>query len=227
MIGRISMDGGRRIQCARESILDMPFLHVALPRNCRPRHVRRAGRLLAKAGVRRAVVPAGFPYWNILEKCGVGRVEPGDFCRACAAPIALAALADPASATVILRGERVTRAMRMAALALCPQVRNLLVAAPVGGGALQAELRREYGVPALDDRPGRAADLAVHFSPSPGEGRRVLDLSGPCPGLDEFTISRAPGPLPEGTDRLPLMAVLWENGRISPGEVTVIPISDT
>lgn len=221
----ISPQAPRPIRPVREPVLDMPFLRCALPQPCRPRHVRRAARLLVKRGVRRVLTPPDFPYWPLLERCGLAPVEPGELCRAACAPLALAALKadgqDPAQATVVLRGDRVTRSMRMAALALCPQVKNVLIAAPVGGEGLQAELRREYGVPALSDRPGRTPELAVHFAPAAGEGRRVLDLSGPRPQLPNFTLGSQTGPLPEDTDRLPLLAALWENGRLTPQEITV------
>ena len=80
--------------------------------------------------------------------------------------------------------------MRMSALKLCPEVKNLLIAAPVGGAGLQAELRREDGVPALEDAPGRAPDLAIHFAPSAGGGARIVDLSGNSPGWIIFLALR-------------------------------------
>lgn len=233
MLGRISIsrEAPRPIRALREPILDMPFLLVRLPEPCRPRHVRKAARLLVKGGVKKVLVPAEFPFWPLLERWRLAPVEPGEFCRAAAAPLALAALKgdglDPAAATVVLRGDRVTRSMRMSALALCPQVRNVLISAPVGGAGLQAELRREYGVPALEERAGRRADLAIHFAPAAGEGKRVLDLSGPWPELPSFSCSLAGRALPEEADRLPLLAALWENGRIGPEEVTVFNNIDT
>lgn len=227
MIGRISMvqDRPRRIKPDREDILDMPFYHIGLPEPCKPRHARRAARLLVKGGVRQVLTPDGFPYWPLLREYGLARVEPGDLCRTLGAPLALAALerggVSPVMATVVLRGERVTRAMRLSALSLCPMVRNLLIAAPTGGSGLQAELRREYGVPALEDCPGRPPDLAVHFSPMAGKGKMVLDLSGPAPELDGFSFAVGGADLPGDTERMPLLAALWENGRLQAGEITV------
>lgn len=227
MIGRIvtGEDGLWRLSSRRETILNLPFCTVTLPARLRPRHVRRAARFFVQQRVYRAVAPAGFPFWAELQKYGVEPVEPGDFCRAAAAPIALAALkalgVESGGATVVLRGERVTRAMRMSALALCPQVRNLLIAAPVGGAGLQAELRREFGVPALEDTPGRMPDLAVHFSPLEGRGRLLIDLSGARPALTDFSFGLAEGVLPEDAERLPLLCALWENGRVRPEQITV------
>ena len=118
-------------------------------------------------------------------------------------------------------GERVTRAMRMSALKLCPEVKNLLIAAPVGGAGLQAELRREYGVPALEDAPGRAPDLAIHFAPSAGGSARIVDLSGNSPRMDHFSFALREQALPEDCEGLPLLAALWETGRLDPAEITV------
>ena len=152
-IGQIAVGRKRslRIQFSPERVLDMPILRAEIPEPWRPRRLRRAARALRKQGVKRVLVPAGFAQWDTLESAGLGPVETGEFCRAMAPAVALAALTGahirPEGATVVLRGERVTRAMRMSALKLCPEVKNLLIAAPVGGAGLQAELRREYGGP--------------------------------------------------------------------------------
>lgn len=222
VIGRIALARTRRVGWAREMIFDLPFFRVDLPPNPRPGHLRKAGRLLRAHGVRKAVAPPDFGAWDLLARYGVGPVEPGEFCRDCAAVLALALLPDPASARVALRGDRVTRSLRMAALALCPQVREVVIVAPVGGDALRKELRREFGLPILEDLAARPPDLAVHFAPVMGMGgERVLDLAGPWPRPEGWRLSPIQGPLPEGTDRLPLMAALWENGRLLTGQVAV------
>ena len=143
-IGQIAVGRKRslRTQFSPERVLDMPILRAEIPEPWRPRRLRRAARALRKQGVKRVLVPAGFAQWDTLESAGLGPVETGEFCRALAPAVALAALTGahirPEGATVVLRGERVTRAMRMSALKLCPEVKNLLIAAPVGGAGLQA-----------------------------------------------------------------------------------------
>ena len=214
-IGQIAVGQKRslRIQFSPERVLDMPILRVEIPEPWRPRRLRRAARALRKRGVKRVLVPAGFAEWDTLESTGL------------APAVALAALTGahirPEGATVVLRGERVTRAMRMSALKLCPEVKNLLIAAPVGGAGLQAELRREYGVPALEDAPGRAPDLAIHFAPSAGGSARIVDLSGNSPRMDHFSFALREQALPEDCEGLPLLAALWETGRLDPAEITV------
>lgn len=226
-IGQIAVGRKRslRIQFSPERVLDMPILRAEIPEPWRPRRLRRAARALRKQGVKRVLVPAGFAQWDTLESAGLGPVETGEFCRAMAPAVVLAALTGahirPEGATVVLRGERVTRAMRMSALKLCPEVKNLLIAAPVGGAGLQAELRREYGVPALEDAPARAPDLAIHFAPSAGGGARIVDLSGNSPRMDHFSFALREQTLPEDCEGLPLLAALWETGRLDPAEITV------
>ena len=238
-IGQIAVGRKRslRTQFSPERVLDMPILRAEIPEPWRPRRLRRAARALRKQGVKRVLVPAGFAQWDTLESGGgwgggrgevvggLGPVETGEFCRAMAPAVALAALTGahirPEGATVVLRGERVTRAMRMSALKLCPEVKNLLIAAPVGGAGLQAELRREYGVPALEDAPGRAPDLAIHFAPSAGGGARIVDLSGNSPRMDHFSFALREQTLPEDCEGLPLLAALWETGRLDTAQITV------
>lgn len=227
MIGRIAASRERAlwIKASREYILEMPVLLAEVPAPWRPRRIRRVARLLRKQGVKRVLTPEEFPYRNLLEEGGLSMVETGEFCRCLAAPVCMAALhqagISPLSATVVLRGERVTRAMRMSALSLCPRVKNLLIAAPVGGAGLQAELRREYGVPVLEDGGFRQPDAALHFSPASGAGKVVVDLSGPFPALKNFIFRQERGELPENCASLPLLAALWEAGRLNPEDITV------
>lgn len=216
---------GLRTRLTREEALGLPLLR-AQTAGQRPGAVRRAARALRKQGVRRALAPPGFLDWELLEGQGIRPVETGDFCRALAPAIALAALKGmgipPEQGVVVLRGERVTRALRLTALALCPRVKGVLVDAPSGGEALRRELRREYGVPALEDGPGRRAQLALHFSPAAGRGERLADLSGPAPALTDYHFGLEGEMLPEDCEALPLLSALWESGRLGLGEVQVV-----
>lgn len=231
MIGHIMPPQGRtlRIQFFPERILDMPLLRAEVPLPWKTWRLKRLAKALVRRGVKRVLVPEGFEGWPILKEAGLGPVETGPFCRLLACPIALAALSSggirPQEATVILRGERVTRAMRMSALALCPAVKNLLISAPIGGSALQAELHREYGVPALEDGPTRRIDLAIHFTPSAGGGDRVVELSGPNPNMEEFTFALREDTLPQNCQPIPLLAALWETGRVESSRILIIPPS--
>ena len=212
MIGRLALgeERGLLVQIAPERLLGLPLLRGEPPgESFTARRVRRTARALRRRGVRRGLEP----------------VETGELCRALAAPIALAALEGleipPERASVALRGERVTRSLRAAALELCPRVRQLLVEVPAGGEELRRELRRTFGLPAVEPGAGRKAQLALCFSPPGGATGERLDLSGPRPELAGFRFGLAEGALPPDVDALPLLAALWTAGRLSPGEMAV------
>ncbi|NCB63716.1 MAG: hypothetical protein EOM52_08915 [Clostridia bacterium] len=233
MLGRICIDHTRRFRVAleEEEILGLRLLKALVPAPGRAGQLRRAARLLAKKKVGRVLVPDGFADWEGLERYGLKRVETEDFCRAIAAPLTLAALrrmdvADE-SATVVLRGERVTRAMRMAAIALCQRVRNVVISAHIGGEGLQAELRREYGVPNMEEGRGRIPDVALHFSESHGNAAVIFRLYGRDPDLNGLQVGCAYPGIPGDCEQLPLLAALWETGKLRADDPKIIRAEDT
>jgi len=189
------------------------------------RRLDRAAVLLARSGVRRVLTPPDFPYWEILQTRGLCPVDPSPLCQAMAAPLALAELArkgvSPASGTVALVGQRVDRPFFLAAQALCPRVRTLILDAPSGGEELAGYLREEFGAAALAAGVLLPAQAVLCFSPSrAGEGGVIL--CGPAPDLAGLALSPAEISLPQEPDSLPLLSLLWEAGRISTGEIQVI-----
>lgn len=118
-----------------------------------------------------------------------------------------------------LRGTRADRDMARTAAALCPLVRGLVIDAPQGGKELALWLRREFGVPVLPK--GERGEVALSFQ----EGRPVpeeasLELWGPRPRLAGLRLS---APELEEADRenLPLLAALWEGGRLAPQAIKI------
>ena len=187
------------------------------------RRLRRAGRSLRRGGALRVLVPGVFGRWPLLAALGLRPVETEGFVRAQSAPLALAGLERrglaPDRAAVALRGLRADRDMARAAAQLCPQVRRLIIDAPGGGAELAAWLRREFGVPVLP--PGERGALALRFHPAGVGGEEpALALYGPAPDLGGLTLS-APA-LAEG-DRadLPLLAALWEGGKLPPEAIKI------
>lgn len=231
MTGHIVPGAGNRflVRLSRERLLGLPLLRGEVPgRELTPRRVRRAARALRKAGVVRVMAPEGFPLWEEILAQGLRPVETGELCRSLAVPVTLAALAGDGvplrQASVTLQGDRVTRALRAAAMELCPQVRQLLVEVPAGGEELQRELSREFGLPVVEGGPERQTHLTLCFSPSGRAGRgRIADLSGETPALTEYRFSLREGALPGDAAALPLLSALWASGRLERSDIAVSP----
>ena len=231
MTGHIVPGAGNRflVRLSRERLLGLPLLRAEVPgKSLTPRRVRRTARALRKAGVVRVLAPEEFPLWNEVLAQGLRPVETGELCRALAVPVTLAALAGDGvplrQASVTLQGDRVTRALRAAAMELCPQVRQLLVEVPAGGAELQRELSREFGLPVVEGGPERQTHLTLCFSPSGRVGRgRIADLSGETPALAEYRFSLREGALPGDAAALPLLSALWASGRLERSDIAVSP----
>ena len=196
----------------------LPVLEAAVPvGGWRERgRVRSAARRLWRQGVVRVLAPPGFSHWDLLTERGMRGVDSVPFLRFYAGELALAALlregVAPQRGTVALRGRRVDRDMVRAAEFLCPRVRELAVSARQGGEELSAWLRREYGMPVRPDGEGITA--AVRFDETaPSGGGVELALYGPAPQLAGICPRAAA--LEEGDrEDLPLLAALWETGRL-------------
>jgi len=185
--------------------------------------LKRAGKNLRLGGALRVLVPRGFDRWPVLEAFGLRQVDPELFVRAQSVPLALGSLERqglaPEYATVALRGLRADRDMARAAVELCPKVRRLVVDAPQGGRELAQRLRREFGVPILP--PGELGQTALRFQEgSPALEETTLDLFGPQPKLAGLTLT-ALGLAEEDREDLPLLAALWEGGRLGPEDIKI------
>ena len=187
------------------------------------RRLRRAGKTLRLGGALRVLVPRDFSRWPLLERFGLRPVEVEGFVRAQSVPLALALLErrgiSPDRATVALRGRRADRNMVRTAAELCPRVRHLVVDAPQGGEELAQWLRREFGVPILP--PGEVGHAALRFQAGcPQRGEEALDLYGPRPRLAGLSLA-APGLAEEDREDLPLLAALWEGGKLERNGVKI------
>ena len=225
MLGRLTLGPGGRGGAEAGSLYGLPVLRArADPEGFwGERRLRRAGRALRRGGALRVLVPGGFGRWPLLTALGLRPVETESFVRAQSAPLALADLErrgqDPSRAAVALRGLRADRAMVRAATALCPRVRRLIIDAPGGGAELAAWLRREFGVPILP--PGEQGALALRFHPAGLRGEEpAMALYGPVPDLGGLSLS-APALAEEDRDDLPLLAALWEGGKLPPEAIKI------
>ena len=146
-------------------------------------------------------------------------MDPALLCRAAADRLVLTELerrgVEKECACVALRGEFMDEDLIRTARLLCPKVRAVLVQVKWGGERLTRELYREFGVVAP---PGAKGDVAVRFSGKGDSGELVL-----CgqPELLGLRLEPVRITLPEGLEALPLMAALWQAGRLSLDELRV------
>lgn len=216
MFGRLVFSTEGRGQVERQNVYGLTVLQIQVQPGgwLEKGRIRRSAKRLARAGIRRVLVPRDFDQWSQLERWGLRRVDPVPFLRFYAPQIVLAALnrrgIAPNTATVALRGQRVDRDMARAAQLLCPLVRQVAVSAPQGGEELSLWLRREYGLPVQPD--GERVSLAVYFDPEEA-GEEDLLLWGPSPRLAGVT-PLAMGLTGEDQQDLGLLTALWETGKI-------------
>lgn len=231
---------GRRAAPLREvSILHMRFLRAAVVRGPRTpeavvrRRVQAAARRLRRAGVTRAVLPADFTQTGLLDKAGLRPVSTLALRRSLAADLVRAAAArqglSPGSARVAVSGDQLTGELVRTVTELALGHRYVLLDLPYGGDELCRQLRREYGVslllgPSAEQLDG--AEVLVLFHDRPGLRRHngvVLALyEGGETAMPPLVLPPAlEEKLPEGADRLQLLAALREGGALRPGQIAV------
>lgn len=223
MIGQLILTPGGRGRVEAGRLYGLPVLRVEVDRSgfWGPRRLRRAGRELRREGALRVLAPDGL--LPALKGLGLRPVDKLHFVRAQSVPLALAALERrglaPDRAAVALRGLRADRDMARTAAELCPKVRSLVIDAPRGGQELALWLRREFGVPVLP--PGERGHAALVFQEgvSPPE-EEALALYGLRPDLVGLSLA-APGLDEEDREDLPLLAALWEGGKLGPEDIKI------
>ncbi len=225
MLGQMVYCAGHqgRLRLERKTIAGLPVFQAKVDpdRFWAKGHVKRAGRLLARAGTTRVLVPEGFGFWPELERSGLRRVDPFPFLRGHAAQLAVAALRRrgeaPEKCAVALRNVRVDRDLARAAQELCPQVRDICIAVPRGGEELEKYLRWEFGVAVCPDFEGVPA--AVRFDDNTWDrGGTVLDLFPPSPQLGQVEI-RLSGLEVGETEYFPMLTALWETGKVEKSDL--------
>lgn len=230
MYGHVELcpeEKGWRIALSAQRVGGMSVLCAQVPappglrRKALLRRLRRAGERLWAEGINRVLVAADFPHalWGPLEQAGMAGVETGPFCRAQAVPLVLALLGrrgvEAAKATVCLTGESAVGEVQRTAELLAPQVARLVIDCPRQGVELARWLRREYGLPLVE--PGSLQpDVTAAFDRSGDGARTDLRLCGPVPELAGLRLEPEEGALPDGFAPLPLLAALWECGKMPP-----------
>ena len=224
MVGWLDMGEDKRsARPEAVSLLELPLLRTSLPPQARPWRVRRALRALARQGVRRILLPPDFTRHELLNAVGLVPVSPLRLCRAMAVPMAKALLAPtpPRQRVVLLRGYGNSAGLLPPlAEALCPLTGTLIADTDRGFDAMSDHLRSHFGAALLAPAQGPPPQVSVELSPGPESGGKRLKLWGP-PDLAGLTLTPTGLDLPQRVDSLPLMALLWETGRLEIGQILV------
>lgn len=234
MVGRIVPVERGRGRVFPSDLEGIPLLAAPVPLSGtlarREKAVKRAARRLLARGVSRTLAPPDFPWWSVLKGEGLSPVDPEDLIQSMAVPLALSHLErrgiPAAAAAVRVTGDQVTTRLERAVVELCAAVRYVSLTVPAGGQALARRLALEYGVALLPE--GADTTLTLAFSPYTSKiGERTLHLWGGRPELGGLTLDRRDGGLPADCDKLSLLALLWECGRINRGDLAIIGAETT
>lgn len=217
MLGQIKLEEGGWGTARRADLYGMTVLRTRIDLDgwMRNTRLRRGGRGLYTAGVRRVLLPASLEDSDVLKQYGLAPVDPGPLVRACAPDLALTALRamgqEEKRAAVALRASRVDRDMARSAALLCGQVRHIIIDAPQGGEELAVRLHREFGLPVLP--PEEEGVLALRFDHGAASRENALELYGLHPDLAGLLI-RAPGLAEEDQEDIQVLTALWQGGKL-------------
>ena len=218
------------------TVLHMRFLKVEIAREPRTpevlirRRIRAALRQLRREGVTRVVLPKEFYWPELLEKQGVRPVSALSLRRCLAAEWAGVTLLEKgisgSTARVAVSADRLTGEIVRTVTELVLRHRYVLLDLPGGGEELCRQLRREYGVTLLlapSVEQVRDAEIRVAFDRREWDRDllclRLYDESQPLPQL--LLPPALEQQLPEGANRVQLLAALQEGGVLRSGKISL------
>lgn len=240
---------GKAVKCGAKSICGVRFYEVCVARSrsrfVEKRRLRKAARLMERAGVRTALFPETFSETALFEYCGIRPAEDGYLRTVMAAEIARRMMeahgCTPGETCIALIGDAMTPALRRTLMELALRVRYTLLSAGGGGGESCSVLRREYGVSVLRN-PGeeqlRRANVVLTFgkaAPCGAEGclwlpfGDVTEVEGYENAMRCVSCLAAPAveaALPEECSRSALLSILLEMGAVRPWELEVAEIGE-
>lgn len=191
------------------AFMGLPMVKVTLPPKISPRRLGRVAERLYRRGLRR--------FWSdgsVLNLEPLIPISPLPLLRVKGAELVLALLSGVSlrDRRVALRGEAAGAEAWTIAEALCPQVGGLYLDFDRGEEKLAHQLHQRFGAAPLYLGQGPETQAAVELAPRPFSLPRTLRLWGE-PDILGLTLS--PG------EPLPLLELLWETGRMDPGELRV------
>ena len=223
----------RPIPLREVNILHVRFLCADMSRGERMsaaaerRKLRSAGKKLLRQGIERVVLPSDVPADALPE--GLRPAGTLSLRRAIAADWCGALLRlrgeNPAAARVLVTANALSGEVVRTVTELALRHRYLLLTVPFGGEELCRRLRREYGVSVLlNPTAEQMAEAAVQIAFDPVEAASggflpLYDEQLPLPEL--LLPPSIEACLPKGVNRGQLLSVLWEDGALRPGQVTV------
>ena len=228
MLGWLCWSEGRE-RAGRAEIAGLPVLRVPVRRRegtpewLLRRRVRAAGRTLARAGVRRVILPEEFPYGGLLAGEGVFPVETLPLWRALAAELAWRALRERGAGGegAAVCADALTGEVRRTVEALLRRCRTVSLDVPDPEGAYARVLRRRLGAALrtgdagaevrllfVRRRPERAGDIPLY----PGAEGPKAALR-----LPEAWEAR----MPKGAQREGVIAALLAAGRLQREEIAI------
>lgn len=223
MVGWIQYRRGRgqsRLQSeilSGMTVLALPFYEPdGLSRNRLDRRIRMLERAFRRMEIGRVIVPDDFPYRDRLEL--IRPLEAMPLYRAVADLLVLDILdrkgISPGRARAALAGPRLCPELCEAAERLCTVVRELRIDVPGEEGEnFTRYLQHEFGIPVIPRMV--TVDAAIAF----GETGYPSDLR--LWGKQEIRLSAEGVRLPTEIEQ-PVLALLWEQGRVKREELRVI-----
>lgn len=226
----------KRVKAGERRIAGTRMLSVSIPRKpgfLQHRRCAAAADILRRAGVTRAIFPKDFPQYALFAERGVLSVEPYILWQALAAELVQFRLEQHGmqgkGVTVGVCAERLTETVRRTVTELCIRSRYVILFTPERDEVLCRRLRREYGVPLVqteDSARLHEAAVTVRFHPVEGVGSRgdALDLypGGVALGAVLALPEEMEAQLPEGCERMQLLAALFSAGSIRRGQIRIL-----
>ena len=228
MLGWLCWSEGQE-RAGRAELAGLPVLRVPVRRkNGTPewllrRRVRAAGRTLARAGVRRVILPEGFSYGALLAGEGVFPVETLPLWRSLAAELAWRALRERGAGGegAAVCADTLTGEVRRTVEALLRRCRTVSLDAPDPEGDYARALRRSLGAVLRTGDAG--AEVRLLFA------RREPERAGDIPLYPGAEGPKAALQLPEawearmpkGAQREGVIAALLAAGRLQREEIAI------